>query len=302
MSRRPEPVSSASSRSAPGGDPLARLERAGHALPQAGQDPARRAADEQDLRALDATGRHRRRGTSSSRRGRGGTGSCGRTFRFGYDRRDRGAARDASGRGRRRRAATPRSAAGRRAGGPAGTARSRGRRRSVPTRSIRRWLWAILRRSVGSVRVRRAGDAGHDRRRIRREAARGCQPGREAQAGTRPRRRARSPGRRSSPPRRPGPRRVSSEAVSTNAARAVGQGAELRHDPVRAAGAGTLPHLAPDADELARRRSPARPPRCRVRPARRASTQVADGQAQSRSKRSTGRTNTVAPPTSTSSG
>ena len=155
----------------------------------------------------------------------------------GYDRRGRGAARDASGRGRRRRAATRRSATGRRAGGPAGTGSVSWPATVRAERSIRRWLWAILRRSVGSVGVRRAGDAGNDRRRIRpasgpRPPARPRGTGRHAR-----RRRGRSPGRRSSPPRRPGAAgRSPRTAVSTNAARAVGQRAELRHDPVRAAG------------------------------------------------------------------
>src|SRR6478752_7284251 len=40
-------------------DPLAGLEGARDALPESGEDPSRRAADEQDLGPLDAAGRHR---------------------------------------------------------------------------------------------------------------------------------------------------------------------------------------------------------------------------------------------------
>ena len=57
MSVAPKPVSSASSRSAPSGDALAGLERAGHALPQPRQDPAGRAAQQQDLGTGDAARR-----------------------------------------------------------------------------------------------------------------------------------------------------------------------------------------------------------------------------------------------------
>ena len=104
------------------GDALAGLEPARHALPQARQDAAGRAPDEQDLAvrpravadaehpAVDEVGPDglMRRARRACRR----------------------AARDASGRGRRRRPATRRSAAARPLGGRAGTARPRDRRRS----------------------------------------------------------------------------------------------------------------------------------------------------------------------------
>ena len=57
MSAAPNPVSSASSRSAPGGDALVGLERARHALPQPGQDPPGRSAEQQDLRTRDTSRR-----------------------------------------------------------------------------------------------------------------------------------------------------------------------------------------------------------------------------------------------------
>ena len=49
-------------------DPLARLERARHALPQAGQDPPGSAADEQDLRPRDVARRRPTRNIQQSTR------------------------------------------------------------------------------------------------------------------------------------------------------------------------------------------------------------------------------------------
>ena len=152
----------------------------------------------------------------------------------------------------------------------------------------------------GAVRIRRAGDAGNHGRRIRREAACGCQSGREAQAGARL---ARVADRLGDVPVLLAAGCPEGHLGGCLDERREGrrQGVELRHDPVRAAEAGPPPDLAPDADELAFVDPP--PGRHDVGCTR---LQGIDprghGQAQSRSNRSTGRTKTVAPPTSTSSG
>src|SRR4029077_15900450 len=56
---RPEPGLLSELAQRPARHPLAGFERSGHALPQPGQDPTGRPADEQDLRVLDSTRRRR---------------------------------------------------------------------------------------------------------------------------------------------------------------------------------------------------------------------------------------------------
>ena len=136
MASRSNPVSSRISRSAPSGDPLADLERARHALPEARQDLPRRAPEQQDLDArrplaidpavdeVGADGAHRRSASPWS---------CSRCIRSWTPaktshspQRSRPTGGCTSGHGSASWPATARAA-----------------------RSTIRWLWAILRRSVG---------------------------------------------------------------------------------------------------------------------------------------------------------
>ena len=243
MSARPRPVSSATSRSAPRGIALVGLEPTGHGLPDAREDPVGRAPDEQDLGLAPAAG-HAEDPALDEVRPDGSSPALQAAARPA-----RGAARGASGRGRRRTAATPRSAAARPAGAPAGTGPSRGRRSARAARSTRRWLWRDPAEQRLAVGIRLAGDARHDRRRVRRPAARRRRAPRRGQAGPRfavwpmawatfqspspPGARRRPPGAPRRSPRAPRPWPPA--------------GARCR----RAARPGAPPHLAPDPQELA---------------------------------------------------
>ena len=163
-----------------------------------------------------------------------------------------------------------------------------------------RWLWAILRVQRRPIGIGRAGDTGHDRGRLGRPATTGCQRGGQGESGPRV---AGVPDRLGHVPVAftPGqPKRCVGRGIDERRER-VGERRQLLRDPRGRTHARSPSNFTPDADEGTR--IDATPRRHDVGRARLEGVHPGRGHGdQSRSKRSTGSTKTVAPPTSTSSG